>query len=94
VLFLDLDAKEAEKRGAYGEEKYEKREMQQRVRQFFASLSEENLYQEESYDLVMIDAGDSIEGLANTIWVKVLEDVKAVEAGSRGELGVVGAQYK
>ncbi|KAL3815802.1 hypothetical protein ACHAXA_001696 [Cyclostephanos tholiformis] len=38
VIFLDLDQDEAEKRGGYGGERYEKRELQMRVRQRFAEL--------------------------------------------------------
>lgn len=38
VIFLDLDQDEAEKRGGYGGERYEKRELQIRVRQRFAEL--------------------------------------------------------
>ncbi|KAI7862406.1 thymidylate kinase-domain-containing protein [Spinellus fusiger] len=38
VLFLDLPIDEAEKRGGYGEERYEKRELQINVRQQFMAL--------------------------------------------------------
>lgn len=38
VIFLDLDQEEAEKRGGYGGERYEKRDLQIRVRQRFAEL--------------------------------------------------------
>jgi dTMP kinase len=38
VIFLDLTQEQAEQRGGYGEERYEKKEMQQRVRQKFREL--------------------------------------------------------
>mmetsp|Transcript_7343 Transcript_7343/g.21347 ORF Transcript_7343/g.21347 Transcript_7343/m.21347 type:complete len:228 (+) Transcript_7343:1037-1720(+) len=38
VIFLDLSQEEAEQRGGYGGERYEKKEMQQRVRQRFSEL--------------------------------------------------------
>jgi dTMP kinase len=38
VIFLDLTQEQAEQRGGYGEERYEKKEMQQRVRQRFREL--------------------------------------------------------
>lgn len=37
-IFLDISAEDAAKRGGFGDEKYEKREMQDRVRQMFAEL--------------------------------------------------------
>lgn len=37
-IFLDISAEDAGKRGGFGEEKYEKQEMQDRVRQMFAEL--------------------------------------------------------
>mmetsp|Transcript_10600 Transcript_10600/g.19032 ORF Transcript_10600/g.19032 Transcript_10600/m.19032 type:complete len:248 (-) Transcript_10600:242-985(-) len=38
VIFLDLEMEEAEKRGGYGGERYEKRDLQIRVRKRFAEL--------------------------------------------------------
>mmetsp|Transcript_5557 Transcript_5557/g.11479 ORF Transcript_5557/g.11479 Transcript_5557/m.11479 type:complete len:228 (+) Transcript_5557:162-845(+) len=38
IIFLDLSQEEAEQRGGYGGERYEKKEMQQRVRQRFSEL--------------------------------------------------------
>lgn len=35
VVFLDLEPEEAERRGGWGEEKYEKKEIQLRVRELF-----------------------------------------------------------
>ncbi|KAI8988305.1 thymidylate kinase-domain-containing protein [Mycotypha africana] len=42
VLFLDLPIDEAEKRGGFGEERYEKKELQIRVREEFMKLEDKN----------------------------------------------------
>lgn len=39
VLFLDVDAETAEKRGGYGQEIYEKKEMQEKVRVIYEGLA-------------------------------------------------------
>lgn len=40
VLFLDLPIEAAEQRGGFGEERYEKREMQIKVRELFLQLQD------------------------------------------------------
>lgn len=42
VLFLDLSIDEAEKRGGFGEERYEKRDLQMKVREEFMKLKDES----------------------------------------------------
>lgn len=42
VMFLDLSMDEAEKRGGFGEERYEKRDLQQRVRQEFNKVMDQS----------------------------------------------------
>jgi dTMP kinase len=88
VLFLDLTAEEVEKRLGYGEEKYEKRELQEKVREVFLGLLVRG--EEEFTDMVVIDAGHSMEEVASTLWQAVESVVKEVENGSRRELGTVG----
>ena len=88
VIFLDLTTEEVEKRLGYGEEKYEKRELQEKVREQFLALLERG--EEEATDMVVIDAGRSVEDVGHTLWEAVESVVKAIESGSRGELGVVG----
>ncbi|EPE27914.1 P-loop containing nucleoside triphosphate hydrolase [Glarea lozoyensis ATCC 20868] len=88
VLFLDLTAEEVEKRLGYGEEKYEKRELQETVREVFLGLLVRG--EEESTDMVVIDAGHPVEEVASTLWKAVQTVVKEVECGSRKELGTVG----
>lgn len=89
VIFLNLDAAEAERRGGYGEEKYEKREMQERVRDLFLNLQSRR--EEEATDMILFDAGDSVDNVASAIWTEVSQFVNVVEGSSGGELGVVGA---
>lgn len=86
VVFLDLDPEEAKRRGGYGDEKYEKLEMQQKVRKCFKFLKQ--IGEEESEDMVIIDAGKSVEEVHEEI-------VRAVSNGlssdlQRGELRKVG----
>ena len=99
VLFLDLDEAEARARGGWGGEVYERAEMQRRVRELFLALSRgggggdaagvesglgSQARQEEDEDLVVLDAGGSVEEVAEEIWGKVKETVERVV---KGELG-------
>ncbi|KAH7396334.1 thymidylate kinase-domain-containing protein [Pyrenochaeta sp. MPI-SDFR-AT-0127] len=61
-LFLDISAEDAAKRGGYGTEKYEKKEMQDRVRELF-----ETLMKKEGEDFVRIDAGRGLEDVQRQI---------------------------
>ncbi|KAF4611383.1 hypothetical protein G7Y89_g15630 [Cudoniella acicularis] len=88
VVFLNLDAEEAERRGGYGQEKYEKREMQERVRELFLGLMSKG--EEESKDMMLFDAGDSAENVSTAIWAEISKVVGSVEAGSWRDLGSVG----
>lgn len=56
-LFLDISAEDAAKRGGYGTEKYEKKEMQDQVRRLFETL----MQRKEGEDFVRVDAGGSLE---------------------------------
>jgi dTMP kinase len=62
-LFLDISADDAAKRGGYGTEKYEKKEMQDRVRELFEILMQRT----EGDDFVRIDAGSSLEEVQRRI---------------------------
>jgi dTMP kinase len=63
-LFLDLAAEEAARRGGFGDERYEKREMQDRVRELFAEM---RTHADEAEDIVTIDAGGSVEEVEGRI---------------------------
>ncbi|TGO20687.1 hypothetical protein BPAE_0274g00070 [Botrytis paeoniae] len=91
VIFLDLEPEEAEKRGGYGDEKYETREMQKRVRNGFLTLQDSALpgFEHERRIMTAIDAGDGLDEVAEKIWDAVKGLVGQIEKGKVGELGVV-----
>ncbi|THW02100.1 thymidylate kinase [Aureobasidium pullulans] len=62
-LFLDVSAEDAAKRGGWGEERYEKQELQDRVRQLFADMRATD----DGSDFVTINAGQSLEEVASAI---------------------------
>jgi dTMP kinase len=82
VVFLDLEAEEAEKRGGYGEEKYEKRDMQMRVRELFLALSEG---EGDEKGMRVVDAGAGVDIVGESIWKQVEGVVRAVSEGGRGK---------
>lgn len=97
VLFLDLEEAVARERGGWGGEVYEKAEMQRRVRELYWGISQGTIgreggppggemgtFRQEEEDLVLVDAGPSVEEVAEEIWRKVLPRVEAVD---RGEVG-------
>ncbi|KAJ5060801.1 thymidylate kinase-domain-containing protein [Bipolaris maydis] len=78
-LFLDISADDAAKRGGFGTEKYEKKDMQDRVRQLFETL----MQKKEGEDFVRIDAGASLEEVA----AKVREQAdRCIERVAKGQL--------
>jgi len=83
VVFLDLHPDDAVKRGGYGDEAYEKRDFQERVRAFFRCLKESG--QEESEDMVVIDAGGSVDEVSQKIIETVSIKIAAVEKGEMGK---------
>lgn len=76
VIFLDLEAEDAERRGGFGEEKYEKKVFQQEVRKQFHSLQSNEA--EEQHDMVLVNAGESIDLVGEKIWKEVQEVVNDV----------------
>ncbi|KUI62419.1 Thymidylate kinase [Cytospora mali] len=93
VVFLDLNEEKAKERGGFGEERYETGEMQGRVRSLFWGLKEgvvevggeEVRFREESEDLVVVDAGGSVEEVADEIWGVVVPRVEEVRRGEMGD---------
>lgn len=84
VVFLDLGLEEAERRGGYGEEKYEKREMQERVKQLYGAL---HLAQgDEADDMHVIDAGHETQEVAESVWKIVSKKIVDVENDVSGDL--------
>ncbi|KAF3009520.1 Thymidylate kinase [Curvularia kusanoi] len=85
VLFLHISAEEAAKRGGFGTERYEKKELQDRVRGLF----EEVRARREGEDFVVVDAGGSVEEVQGRIRGKVKGCMERVDGEGAG-LGVVG----
>lgn len=63
-LFLDISAEDAAQRGGFGSERYEKQEMQDRVRRLFEEM---RTHPDEADDIVVVDAGKSVDEVAKTI---------------------------
>lgn len=70
VIFLDLDAEEAARRGGYGEEKYEKKDVQDNVQELFYTLKESQ--HEEAEDMAVVYAGHSEDKVADTVFEVVI----------------------
>jgi len=68
TLFLDVKPEIAMQRGGYGEERYEKQEVQSRVRQVFQRIGEEI----GADRWVVIDAGQDRNQVADDIWDSVV----------------------
>lgn len=81
VIFLDLDPEEAEKRGGYGEEKYEKKEMQKQVKELFFDLE---MFHGDEADMMVVDAGASVAEVHERILAQLRETLKAVAKGDIG----------
>ncbi|ORE01091.1 thymidylate kinase with Fltmp and Appnhp [Rhizopus microsporus var. microsporus] len=67
VLFLDLSINEAEKRGGFGEERYEKRDLQIKVRTEFRKLKDDSWK--------FIDASSSMEKVEQDVMKIVLDEI-------------------
>lgn len=70
TLFLDISPEKAKERGGYGEERYEKEEIQKRVRTIFSSIAQETR-EKEKWKWVSIDAGRELEAVTEEIWHEV-----------------------
>ncbi|KAJ7352637.1 thymidylate kinase-domain-containing protein [Mycena albidolilacea] len=64
TLFLNITPEQARSRGGYGEERYEKEELQRKVRDVFQQISSE--FTEATW--VTIDAGREREDVAEDVW--------------------------
>ncbi|KAI5124216.1 hypothetical protein M0805_005066 [Coniferiporia weirii] len=70
TLFLDISPEKAKQRGGYGEERYEKEEMQRRVREVFTGIAAET-QERDPRTWVTIDAGKALEVVGEDIWMEV-----------------------
>ena len=67
-LFLDITPENAAARGGFGEERYEKREMQMRVRTLFQDLFSRT---PEKEDVIVIDASRPLADVEADLWRRV-----------------------
>ncbi|KAG6811075.1 hypothetical protein H0H92_009103 [Tricholoma furcatifolium] len=81
TLFLDVTPEAAKARGGYGEERYEKEEMQRRVGEIFRRIGQE--IQGDGGVWVGIDAGRAREAVAEELWRFVDPLARGVEAPLR-----------
>jgi len=80
VIFLDLSQEESEKRGGYGGERYEKRDLQMRVRQRFGELQAKD-EEEKIVPWHIVNAAQTIDEVQADI-NKIVEDtIKRVSEG-------------
>lgn len=84
-FFLDISPEDAAKRGGYGAERYEKQEMQDRVRQLFQQMT----MMQDGQDFVTVDGGGSADEVAKTI-ARALRDVSERIQGEQLPLRHVG----
>ena len=85
VLFLDVSPVVARSRGGYGEERYEKEEMQRSVRDIFKRIEKEAKQSKDMHRMnwVTIDADRVLAEVEQTIW----EVVEPFSKGISGPLG-------
>ncbi|KAK3679690.1 Thymidylate kinase [Recurvomyces mirabilis] len=79
-VFLDVSAKAAMSRGGYGSERYERKEMQDRVRELFGELRR---HRDEGEDIMVVNADRSIEEVGEETTSIVAEVAKKVTASQQ-----------
>ncbi|GAX21444.1 dTMP kinase [Fistulifera solaris] len=75
VIFLDMSTEQAEERGGYGQERYEKREMQQRVRQRFQELSQ----LDDGVQWKFVNAAQTMDQVEDDIWSIAQQTLEQVQ---------------
>ena len=89
VLFFDITPETAKERGGYGKERYEKEEMQLRVRNFFHRIGKEMDDEARSGGgtrWIPIDAGRGLEEVEHDVWTLVQPLVTQGVDGPVGKL--------
>ncbi|EPS37708.1 hypothetical protein H072_8590 [Dactylellina haptotyla CBS 200.50] len=76
VIFLNISQEDAAKRAGFGDERYEKPEMQEKVRGLFEELRED---ERDSGDWWVVDAGKSVGEVAEEVWKGVQEGLRRVK---------------
>jgi dTMP kinase len=75
VFFLEIGVEEARKRGGFGEERYEKVEMQKRVRELFEELKKGR----DGEDFQVINAEGTVQDVGETIWKLYWDIAKSID---------------
>ncbi|KAF8698240.1 hypothetical protein AX14_001171 [Amanita brunnescens Koide BX004] len=72
TLFLDISPEKARERGGYGQERYEKEEMQRKVREVFLRMAGEmGGGTDRRSRWITVDAGRDVEQVTNDIWAAI-----------------------
>ena len=85
TIFLDITPEHAKLRGGYGEERYEKEELQKGVREMFYRLEEEMASPEDDVDgnsvgrWIVVDAGRERKTIAQELWQLVEPLTKGID---------------
>lgn len=77
-IFMDISAEDAAKRGNWGDERYEKRELQDRVRQLFADIRATA----DGADFITVDAGKALGEVEAEIQQHVNACITSVDDGN------------
>ena len=75
-LFLSITAEEASKRGGFGSERYERQDLQDRVRELYKEMMQ---HDDERADITTIDAGRSFEEVEQSILDIALKAMERVD---------------
>ena len=81
TLFLTIPPDVASRRAAYGTERYETRDMQQRVREQFTKVKQRVLDMHGIW--IDIDAVGEIEQVSDRIWAAVEKNVEQAKSGGK-----------
>lgn len=76
-VFLDIEPDIAAKRAGFGEERYEAREMQQRVRAGFLAL----MTKEDPGHITRVEAGEGLDEVESKIWDAIQPSLATVANG-------------
>lgn len=87
MIYLDIEPEKAKERGGYGEEVYEKVELQERVRRWFLTAMMHSGSFAGGDVMMRVDAGDSLEKVEEEVWDCVVECERMFKKEKLGEVG-------
>ncbi|KAF3912820.1 hypothetical protein AA313_de0202019 [Arthrobotrys entomopaga] len=76
IIFLNISQSDAATRQGFGTERYENTEHQEKVRYLFEELRKD---ERDSGDWWVVDAGRSVEEVAEDVWAGVLEGLRRLQ---------------